>query len=67
MFCLHNEIDLKPTYASIENADWIVILCKACDQRVGTRVRLIDLVDQGIKFRYEREVLENPDFESPEP
>jgi len=65
MFCLHsNEIDFKPLVVSHDGTDWVVIMCKACGSYVGERVRLIELVDDGIKrARAERELL---DPDSPE-
>jgi hypothetical protein len=49
MFCTHNEIDLKPTIITIDGADWVITQCKVCRGKLGERVRLVDLVDEGIR------------------
>lgn len=66
MFCTHNEIDLRPTIVSIEETDWIGVQCKVCKSILGDRVRLIDLVDEGIrrsKGQGKDEPELDPDFE----
>jgi hypothetical protein len=69
MFCSHNEVDLKPDIVSQDDADWVIVRCKACQNRVGERVRLIDLVDQSIKRAREmKQMLDDlmdPDWEPP--
>lgn len=49
MWCSHNELDLVPQIASADGNDWVVVLCKACDSYIGSKVRLGDLVDQALR------------------
>lgn len=49
-YCGHNEDDLLPDIVTLaENgvkSDWIVIRCASCEQIVGGRRSLLDLIDQ---------------------
>ena len=49
MFCSHNEVDLEPYIDSVDGTDWAVVRCKACSSLIGTKIRLLDLVQQAIK------------------
>lgn len=59
MFCLHNEVDLRPHIVTKDEVDWVVVSCKACKTHIGSKVRLIDLVDEAIKRK--RQALEDLD------
>lgn len=60
MFCSHNEVDLAPTIITKpdhngEEVNWVVIRCTCCEQVVGKKYRLVELVDIAIKEREARE------------
>ena len=69
MWCSHNDVDLKPVLISLKGEDWVTVFCMDCKKRIGKRVRLVDLVNTGIKRarkkREQRGELD-PDFEKPD-
>lgn len=75
MWCQHNEVDLCPVVHHYEEADWICILCKGCNEYVGERKTLINLVDAAASAHSGRVIQEtvdevgidlDPDWEDPE-